>query len=652
MADKEKTASVSQPDKYRKAVSKCMEEFEVDRAAKQFYVEEMDEVDKIRTNRHWDLLGPTGNPIRSRAQQAKRPNAVENFTFALTDGMVSDFAILPELVYFPNEADDEEAAVAVTDVVKNIMWKNHLQEEYEKWRNNFFWHGTGVWEHPWDPTWQGGKGPNRWVGEVRWRSVHPRAIFPDARCGEDIHLGRRLHVARYVTLDYIRDKYPEWGDTASAELVNAEYVTSDENTLSDMSEGEDRILLVQTWVIGRPRILDDGEDDQGTGLHLITWAGESQGLYLSHTNYVYFEPGEDARFPYTVRQFKLRDGSVWGYGAPFFVKQAQIIHNKNVELMLEGNLQNAFGHTYFNAGSISEKQQRVLQTNGTLPMGYFEVNDHTGIRKEYGSSMPASLQTEVQRGSKTIEGILGRPDVSQGKNPGSVTAAAAIDLLQKRAASRFISPSEAINSAFAEVGDFIARLVWKNYSEKRAYRIIDLDQAEDKFVLTKRGVFESERYKKLWNENSGQVVRAGDTANVGELLESGEWEMYEPELDVRCKTSQAMPSDRMVNIEWGMKLLQTQAVDIQLFLEVIEKGRFPTWKEVGRRYEQQKQQQMQMQAMQASQAQGQQQPQPQASPQPQMADIEQALASLSPEDLARWQALSPEEQAQALGIQV
>lgn len=644
--EEKKQTEPQQPDRYREAVAKCMAEFEVDRTAKQPYVEEMDEIDKLRTNKHWDLIGPNGRPIRTKAQQAKRPNAVENFVYALIDGMISDFAILPELVYFPNEADDEEAAQAVTDVVKHIMWKNRMQEEYEKWRTNFFWYGTGIWEHVWDPLWKGGKGPNRWVGDVRWRSVHPRAFFPDARCGESIHNGRRLHIARKVTLDYIKDKYPEWGSLVRPEAINSEFITSDESVLESSVQDEEEVLLVQTWIIGRPRILDEGEEDQGVGLHLITWAGEDQGVYLSHANYIYFEPGEDPRFPFTVRQFKLRDGSVWGYGAAYFVKEAQIVHNKNVELMVEGHAQNAFGHTYYNAGAISPKQADYLRQNGTLPGHYFEVNDINQIRKEYGASMPGTLQREVERGPRTIESILGRPDVSQGKNPGSVTAAAAIDLLQRRASARFVGPAEAIHSGFEESGDFIARLVWQNYTEARTYRIIDLNEAEDRFVLRRRGVFKADDYKKLWNVDTGMVVPLRDVPNPEELLATGEWELYEPELDVRCHTSTAMPTDRMVNIDLASKLLQTGAIDLQLFLEVIEKGRFPTWSEVRARYEQRQMMEMQQQAMQAAASQGQMRPQAVANPE----ELQALLATLTDEQLAQLQQLPPEEQARVLGL--
>lgn len=592
MARKSRPNSTAEPKQtaaQTAALDKIRRWWDDDKAAKDFYVREMDENDKLYRGDHWDLIGPNGKPLRTRSQQSVRPNAVENIVFQLIDGEVSEFSKPVDLVDFPKDETDEEVAVVMTDLKKFIADKNHMPEERIKWLWNFFLHGTGIWETVWDPTWQGGRGPNRWVGEVRWRSVHPRAIFPDARCGESIHDGRRIHKAKYVTLEHIREKYPEYGHLAGSEVMDLSLVSSDERVVPPATEGDDRILLVETWYIGRPLILNEGEVDQGKGLHVIWWCGETSPVYLRHANYVYYAPGEDCRFPFVFRQRHHRDGSVWGYGDAHFIRQVQIIHNKTIETIIEGHLYAAVGRVFYNAGAVDEKQQRSIEAKGSLPGTWHAVNDINGLRPDRGLSMPASLIEEAGRGPRVMENILGRPDVSQGKNPGSVTAAAALEILQRRAASRFIAADVAITSGIEEAGDYINRLIFQNYTERRAYRIIGLNEAEDRLVLQKRGVFDLDSVKRVYDFNNGTVLplkefealRATEPYNA--YVEGEDYEVYVPELDVKCKTSQQMPSDRFFFLEMAKELLAVQAIDLEEFYYVVENGRFRSWHEIKKR---------------------------------------------------------------------
>jgi len=187
-----------------RAVRICYDWFEKDREAKQFYMDEMEEMWKLYKGDHWDLIGADGNALRTDTQKKSRPNSVENVTFSLVEGFVAEFSQDVDIIDIPVEQGDEEAANIMTDVKKFIQYKNRISRERINWLRNFFLYGTGIWHAFWDPTWRGGRGPNRWEGEIRWQSVHPQAIFPDCRCKTDINEGNRIHKARYVTLEYIR----------------------------------------------------------------------------------------------------------------------------------------------------------------------------------------------------------------------------------------------------------------------------------------------------------------------------------------------------------------------------------------------------------------------------------------------------------------
>ena len=101
-----------------KAVRTCMDWYDDDKAARQFYVDEMREMYKLYTSKHWDLLGPNGNPLRTEAQQQNRPNSVENITFSLIEGTVAEFANEIELIDYGVEPGDEEKSNTMSNLKK------------------------------------------------------------------------------------------------------------------------------------------------------------------------------------------------------------------------------------------------------------------------------------------------------------------------------------------------------------------------------------------------------------------------------------------------------------------------------------------------------------------------------------------------------
>ena len=103
---------------------------------------------------------------------------------------------------------------------------------------------------------------------------------------------------------------------------------------------------------------------------------------------------------------------------------------------------------------------------------WYPVRDVGGIKKLFPTGIPATLQNEVVRLQRTMEAIIGRFDITQGKTPGSVTAFRALSLLAARAQVRLRSKEMAIMTAFEEVGKYINHLIDRFYTERRIFRII------------------------------------------------------------------------------------------------------------------------------------------------------------------------------------
>lgn len=560
------------------AVNICREWFDIDKMAKSFYTDEMMEMKKLYNGDHWSLKGPGGTELRTEKQQQVRPNPVENYTFAHIEGLVSEFSQEMELIDFPVEKSDEMAANTMTKLKKFLGYKNKLNSELPKFLRNLFLYGTGIFTVYWDPLWRGGRGPNRWIGDIRWESLHPKSFFPDARCSSDINDGRRAHKALYKTFEHIKSMYPD--AKISADSLDAE-LTLDEDPHTSLED--DSVLIVETWYKGQPMILDEGEENQGDGMHVIWWAGESNPVYLKHANYIYFEPDEDPKFPFIVKQCYPRENSIWGYGEAYFLKNPQIILNKTSEIILEGHIHQALGQTVYNEGALTPKQREMVKNYGNLAGMWYPVRDVSGIKKLFPTGIPATLQNEVVRLQRTMEAIIGRFDVTQGKTPGSVTAFRALSLLASRAQVRLRSKEMAIMTAFEEVGEYINHLIDRFYTERRIFRIIGENNEK-----TEYGEYRADDFKKVYLYETGDIMPYNQF-NPGEyvseerpegLIEGEDYEVYSPEFDVICKVTTVPAYDKIFFMDMAKELFVAQIIDEKTFWYVMEHGKFPPYEKM------------------------------------------------------------------------
>lgn len=657
----------------QKGIRKVFDWFDTDRNAKRFYTEEMEEMYKIYKCDHWDLTGPDGLPLRTTEQKKARPNTVENISFSLIEGLVAEFSQDVDIIDYPVEKGDDEVAEKMTDLKEYIAYKNRIVIEREKFLRHFFLYGTGIWQTMWDPKWKGGKGPNRWRGDIRWKALHPQTLFPDARCLENLDDGNRCHKAFYKTQEYIKSK---WGVEVMEDAISADMLVGDETTDEPLTEqGEGRVLLGETWYKGRPLFVDVPENDQQEGLHVVWWAGDGNPEYLSHANYVYFDPGEDTKFPFHLRQCYPRENSIWGFGEAFFLKSPQIVRNKTAELILESHMHEALGQTFYEENAVTPEQKKIIEKFGTLAGMWFPMKNPQAIKKEFGKGAVGSLQPECDRQQKVMESLVGRFDISQGRTPGSVTAFRALDLLAQRAQVRLRSKERAITSSYEDCGNYINLLIMDNYTEERVYRIVGKDDmseslwinqhtgetvpykygsaapgpefmlTQNKFEGSKYDTFNANDYKKAYIFDTNESIpleqfeqMQGSLEEDQRMIEGEHYETYCPQFDTICKVSTSMPTDRVFYMEMAKELFGGQMIDAETFWYVINNGKFPPYEDLIEKHRE-------MEQMQAQQEQQEQPPQvpPGGGEGNPLANLREVIAN-NPELEAEILALPPEQQ--------
>ncbi len=596
--------------------------WELDEDAKAAILAEFEQIYLMQTSKHWDMDNPaTGRPLRRYADKRAQPNAVENVAFSLIDGLKSEFAQDVELTDYPQSANDEAAAKRMTEIKRHILEKNGFATHYSRWKHYFAWYGTAVWAIRWDPDWRGGRGPDQWVGDVRVECIHPALVYPDARCGENIQDGYRLHKAVWRSLEYIREHYPERGHLVVDTTKQEDFATGEENAAP---EGMARVI--ETWYMGKPLLPSpDGQADDEVGLHVLWWVAD-QNLYLRHENFMYFEPSETPQFPFVFATDIPRENSPWGYGAGHLLLNPQIMLNKLSDLALQGLGLQALGWTYATPQAVSPKQQDRIERYAAVPGFWFIVDRPEEIVHKAGAGIPASLLNEMQRRTRHMEGLVGRQDITQGRTPGTVSAFRALQLLAERSAVRLKPKETSIQEALCDVSRWIGRMVMLYWDEPRAYRLMG---EEDKPAF---GMFRPDDMWRAWNRTTGDVVERRAFTPRPEMIEGQDYEYFWPEFDSRCEVSKAVPTDRFFIMELARDMVGAKIWPPEVLHYAVEQGRLPPWKQIREKVERQ-----------FGQA------QPAAFPRaPEAAGMEEVLAMLPPQAQQQIAALPPEVQQQVV----
>lgn len=597
------------------ALERIREWFDLDFDAKQPVTNEFEQIELLKNDRHWEMRDSLGKALRTPEQMEGYPNVVENVAFALVEGLKAEFAQKVELVDYPKEPNDDQAAKTLTEVKKHILDKNIFAREYAAFIDNFAWKGTGIFGVSWDPEWKGGRGPNRWIGEVRIESIEPELIYPDERCGNNIDDGIRIHKAVYKPLEYIRQYYPERGhlvldqDKANAQAQSSSNWEYD-ITLDESNQPGGMAWLVETWYKGKPLFPSkDAQVDEATesqdvagdiaaddlergihpeagevtretpsddeeGLHVVWWIAD-QNIYLAHRNFIYFDPDETVQFPFLFGKCYRRKDSPWGFGEGHKLIWPQQALNKLSEVALMGAALQALGITLVDPRAVDEEQRREVEMYGNIPGMWFFIDDPENVHHIRGQGIPASVLNDIARRKQHMETLIGRFDITQGKTPSHVTAFRALNLLAERAQVR-LRPKEAeIEAVLIEVSQWISRLVCLYWTEPRAYRIIGEDPEDIKY-----GQFSPAHIWKVWDRTTNNVVERNRFQPLEGMVEGKDYEYFWPDLDTRCTVTRASSTDRYFYADLAKELVAGKIFPPEVLFHTLEHGRLPPWDDI------------------------------------------------------------------------
>jgi hypothetical protein len=400
----------------------------------------------------------------------------------------------PEIIYVPTEEGDVDNAEAMQKVVDNLWSRLGIQSILGRQAKAGLIFGKGFLKVPWDVDADGG------IGDVGVKYVSPFKIYPDPDC-QSPDIQDCMYVIESYPLDLgtIRRLFPERGrlvkpDSEMSQVYPGEYFepetarhdTDDVVTAGSnwRSKGRLRARIVECWFKDDTMEILKEQDDDGNevvkevprypGGRVVTVAN---GVLLADRP----NPYEDGNFPYVhfddydnLDEDGIEEDAGTGFWPISEVEQLIPIQNTMDDIIrrvldnmaLMGNMQ----------WVVDEESNVNTQTLTNQPGLIVRKRRGTEVRREKPPDMPnyiMNLLTLLPTWGETVTGIH---DVSQGRRPQGITAAAAIAELQEAGQARIRLKSRGLEKTVKNLGEMIKSRIMQFYTEERVIRIIGPDK--------------------------------------------------------------------------------------------------------------------------------------------------------------------------------
>ena len=392
---------------------------------------------------------------RQVTSSRNNPGSSTNVVRPNVESMVSDLTMEPLEVFLKgwNRTDHSRAPLAQR-VLEWVWEKNRMvpkRDVHERTRVKL---GTAIWKVYFDGQ---GKGVQ---GMPMIENVNPANFFPDpkVKSSEQLYLADFIIHAVVRPVKYIKRVY---GDTA--EMVRAapdpayDPEIFQDKTIYDKIAG-DKALVLERWTI------EGGSDDDPRLRKVVV----TEGIVLYDSDEDENREGEGyyplKKYPFVVVPMIPREGMLWGGSMVETLIPTQDVVNElddhiRINTRLMGNIQKVI--------SISSGINPKRWTNEAginIP-----ARDIDGWRIVQPNPLPPHIMQRRQE-ARDIEApnIASRPDVVEGRRPGSLRAASAILSLQevgmKQAMHLKTLSEQALSDVFSIILDYVSEY-WTSEQE-------------------------------------------------------------------------------------------------------------------------------------------------------------------------------------------
>lgn len=619
--DGEKQTKNPNNDEQQKLYDMVMQDYQVFKSNRQTIEDTWRKEQRFYVGDHWYGLRP---PEVSQM----RPNDVENVAWSQIESIVAKLVgWMPQPDFEAQEPNDEPKAEMLTEYIPYELSCIKFKQKHIRAVRRMVIHGPLIYKPIYDPSVEGGKGMNRYIGNNDIIPVDLGSFFPDPRIKDFIYLQKgSAQIFHWPQpLDYFVDRWPVRGklvqqDNQSGDVEIFERDGSSGDNSDPTVQQSERSGLIEYWYKGKPKImtaedknlfkgladdnLKDGIDPSENlakaagsmkGVHCIYIS--TSGVFLEHKSYVY----DHGQYPIVARTLFPDEGNPWGKGYMRDMIAPQIMLNKYSELGVEITAKQGNTAIVYDEQAITKPD--VWKRKRSEPGAMLPVNDMNGWRELQGAQIPPSIFNALDYYKDMLQKIPGQFDSANGQASSNVTSGEQAKALIAASSGRLALSAELIQDALEEVFMQYTELMAQFYTTERIVRVTGKQMSISRDALVNRAPTEYE---------TGETVPHPETGmDVPEVLNVQE--EYVPKFDIKVSIGVDKPVDREYAIQSAYTMFQTidpttglPIIDAEALKYAIDNGRLEPFSVIDGRMQKEQQQMMQTQQLQQQLAQLQQ----------------------------------------------
>jgi len=514
---------------------------------------------------------------RSKRMRKIRPNSEDNFVFNAVQIQMSNItSTTPEIKITGTKNEHEVQAHKIQCASRYNDEKNNFDLLWRRSVLDFLKYGPAIMKVSWDSEKYGGRGPDRWIGDVAVEKVRKEDFLPDPAI-LDLELDMdscSFIIQRYrKKLSYIHDRWEEYG----------KHVGTDTNTDIDVNEGfnPQMTYVYEYWHRGFPEYMPKGRkkeleqraidlEEKGyiykakdildmskgdiDGVHVAYYA---DGVLLEYVPYVY----DHGKYPFAFSTRYDDEISQWGFGEIRNIKIPQVLHNKADEVEMEAMSRQGLGGFWYRRGSISPKQlEKIKEDNGKGGM-FFEVNDTNGILPREGVQVPPSITNYKEHKQRMVETVSQVTAIQQGISPSASMPFKSLAELGARTDVRMRSAAEKLKYLLIKVNMIRIDLFEQFYTEERYYRLKGPDGK-----IVEDGTISNQMMYDVWIRET-KTDELGNTINLEEH--------FIPDFDIEVDVISKKPTDRNFYANIAFTMFDRGAITKEDLWKTVDEGRLP-----------------------------------------------------------------------------
>ena len=375
--------------------------------------------------RHWSVIGGETNEAQKAGLDVGSAWTVNSLLNKHADIMDS----FPKPNILPREADDEEEARLLTDIVPAILEQNDYEEVFRRSAWDFCIDGAAIKGAFWDTSKHDG------LGDIAITNVDVHNLFWKPGI-QDLQESDKVFHVSIEDVDVARAKWPEIADKIGPQDSGriTKYIHDDNIDTSNCVEVVDMYYKVP---ITEP-VYMDGIDENGnptkvkvheipkTVLHLaifvnaeLAWCSENEAGYENG----FYEHG---KFPFVVaRLFPVKD-TPWGFGYLDIMKHPQKDIDKLDQAIIKNALMKARPRYWARKNANIDVDKFADWNEEIVEVAAGELGD--SVRKIDVDDVPNGAMNHLMNKIEELKETSGNRDFNQGGVSGGITAASAVNI--------------------------------------------------------------------------------------------------------------------------------------------------------------------------------------------------------------------------------